>query len=235
MVTHKLDEVRKALDDNDVFGALPETDLAALIGFGTTVTLGAGKTIFQKDDPGESMMVVLAGRVKISNYSQDGKEAVLNFIEPGQVFGEIALLDGKPRTADATAMLASELFVLHRRDLLPFLEARPQVAIRLIEVLCAKLRRTTSMVEEVMLLNMGPRIAKAILRLAEEHGRKRGSEVRIELKLSQRELGGHVGLARENINRQLRQWSQDGILTSEGGHITILDEARLRRLAEEPG
>lgn len=232
MNEQKLEDVRRALDDNDVFGGLPEEDLRALIAYGVTAHYAAGKTIFQKDDPGESMMVVLAGQVKISNYSADGKEAVLNFIEPGQVFGEIALLDGKPRTADAAAMEPTELFVLRRRELLPFLEARPHAAIRLIEVLCAKLRHTTQMVEDVMLLNMEPRIARALLRLAEEHGRKRGGTIRLDLKISQRELGGYVGLARENINRQLKLWREQNLVRIEDGHIAILDEAGLRRVAE---
>lgn len=232
MGQQRLDDVRRALDDNDVFGALPETDLQGLIAYGTTSSFRGGETIFQKDDPGDSMMIVLAGRVKISNYSADGKEAVLNFIEPGQVFGEIALLDGRPRTADAAAMEATELFVLRRRELLPFLEQRPQVAIRLIEVLCTKLRNTTRMVEDVMFLNMGPRIARGLLRLAEDYGRRRGSAIRLDLKLNQRELGGYVGLARENINRQLKIWREEGLVTIEDGHITILDEEGLRRAAE---
>lgn len=229
----RLDEVRRALEANDVFGELSQDELEALLAYGATMRFRAGETIFQRGNPGESMMVVLSGRVKISNYSADGKEAVLNFIEPGGVFGEIALLDGKSRTADAAAMAPSELFVLRRRDLLPFLEARPQVAIRLIEVLCAKLRHATSMVEDIMLLNMGPRIARALLRLAEEHGRKRGGAIRLDLKLSQRELGAYVGLARENINRQLKLWREKGLIAIEAGGITILDEEGLRRAAEE--
>lgn len=229
----RLDEVRRALEANDVFGELSKEELEALLAYGATMRFRAGETIFQRGNPGESMMVVLSGRVKISNYSADGKEAVLNFIEPGGVFGEIALLDGKPRTADAAAMAPSELFVLRRRDLLPFLKARPQVAIRLIEVLCAKLRHATSMVEDIMLLNMGPRIARALLRLAEEHGRKRGGAIRLDLKLSQRELGAYVGLARENINRQLKLWREKGLIAIEAGGITILDEEGLRRAAEE--
>ena len=101
-------------------------------------------------------MVVLTGRVKISNYSADGKEAILNFFAPDRVFGEIALLDGKPRTADATAMEPTELFVLRRQELLRFVEGHPQVAIGLIEGLCAKLRHTTLVVEDIMFLGRGP-------------------------------------------------------------------------------
>lgn len=227
------ERVRRALDANDVFGALEPEDLEKLIAYGVTRNFANGETIFQRDDPGESMMIVLSGRVKISNFTADGKEAVLNFIEPGQVFGEIAVLDGKPRTADATAIEATELFELQRRELIPFLESHPACAIRLIEAVCGKLRHTTRMVEDIMFLNMAPRIARGLLRLAEEYGRKRGSAIRLDFKLSQRDLGGYVGLARENINRQLRLWREDGLVTVQDGYITILDEEGLRAVAEQ--
>lgn len=231
----KLAGVRRALDDNDLFGALPEPDLEELIARGSTAAYRAGEIIFQSEDAGESMMVVLAGRVKISNVSADGKEAILNFIDPGQVFGEIALLDGQPRTADATAIKPSELFVLRRPQLLPFLEARPRLAVRVIEALCAKLRHTTRMVEDTMLLNRDARIARALLRLAEEHGRRHGGAIRLDLKLSQRDLGSYVGFARENVNRQLKVWRELGIVTVQEGHVVILDEPGLRRFANERG
>ena len=176
-----LEDVRRALEQTEVFGALPERDLRELIAHGTTTCFGARETIFQKGDPGPSMMVVLAGRVKVSNYSADGKEAVLNFFEPDQVFGEIALLDGKPRTTDATAMVPTELFVLRRPDILPLLASHPQLALRLIEVLCDKLRHTTRMVEDDRLLEPPARIARALLHLADEFGRRCGGAVRLQI------------------------------------------------------
>ena len=225
--------VRRALDANDIFGGLPEADLDDLIGHGITASYAAGTTIFRSEDPGESMMIVLAGRVKISNVSADGKEAILNFIDPGQVLGEIALLDGQPRTADAAALQASELFVLRRRDFLPFLEARPELARKVIELLCAKLRHTTRMVEDLMLLGMGARMARAILHLAEEHGKRRGAAIRLDVKLSQRDLGAYVGLSREHVNRQLKVWRELNIVAIQDGHLVILDEAGLRAVADE--
>jgi CRP/FNR family transcriptional regulator, cyclic AMP receptor protein len=179
---------------------------------------------------------VLRGRVKISNVSLEGREAVHNLINPGRVFGEIALLDGKERTADATALEPTELLVLQRRDFIPFVESHPpRMALRLIEVLCAKLRRTTTVVEDTAFLTTGPRIAKALLRLAEEYGRREGGggAVRIELKLSQRELGGMVGLARENVNRQLREWREDGLIRIDRGCVVIEDVESLGAIAEE--
>ena len=224
--------VQEALDANDIFGGLAPELLGELIGHGVTRRWKAGETIFRHDDPGESMMVVLEGRVKISTMTLDGKEVVLNFIDEGEVLGEIALLDGKPRTAAATAMEACELFELRRRDLLPFLERHPEVAIRLIEAVCGKLRHTTKMVEDLMFLNMGPRVARGLLRLAEEYGRRKGTAIRLDLKISQRDLGGYVGLARENINRQLKNLKDQGLVSLEGGQITILDEEGLQAVAD---
>ena len=187
-------------------------------------------SIFRRGDPGDSMMIVLSGRVRISNAVPGGKEAIINFIDPGRLFGEIALLDGKPRSADATADTRSELLVLHRRELLPFLQAHPAVTIRLVALLCERLRRVTAMMEDVMFLNTGQRIAKALLRLAEEHGTRLADGMTIDVKINQTDLGFHVGVCREGVNRQLRQWQRAGIIGREEGRITIRQPTRLRSL-----
>jgi CRP-like cAMP-binding protein len=224
--------LRDALADSDVFGSLTEEEIDRLIAYGHSVRHAKGKAIFQKGDPGDSLMIVLGGRVKISNVSAEGKEAVLNFIEPGQSFGELALFDGKPRSADATAIEASELFVLRRADVLAFIERHPEVAFRAIGVLCERVRRTSELLEDSITLTMPARLARGLIRLARLYGRPAADGLRIELKLSQRELGGYIGLARENINRQLMLWRQDGVLTVEEGRIVILDQKALQRIAD---
>ncbi len=225
--------IREALADSDLFGALAEEELDRLLAFGRRVRYPAGKVIFQKGDPGDSLMVVLSGRIKIGTLSAEGREAVLSFIEPCRSFGEVALLDGKPRSADATAVTAVELFVLRRADVMTFIERHPGIALRIIGMLCAKLRRTTEMVEDHVLLQMEARTARALLRLAAEYGRPCADGVRIELRLSQRELGGIVGLARENVNRQLAAWRGRGLLSIERGTITLRDLERLRGIAAD--
>jgi CRP-like cAMP-binding protein len=225
--------VKEALSDSDVLGSLTEPELDRLIPYGIVHTHRPGEVIFQKGDPGESLMVVLHGRVKIGSVSIDGRESLLTFIEPGASFGEIALLDGKPRSADATAVEPTELFVLRRKDLLGYLERHPEIALRIIGVLCARIRRITEMAEDATLLNMTPRIARAILRLAAEYGQVADGTIRLGLKLSQRELGCYIGLARENVNRQLGAWRQNGVIAVEGGHIVIRDPARLKAIARE--
>src|SRR5919202_3448947 len=154
-------QARRALAGNEVLGALEPAEAEALVARGRVARYEAAEAIFRQGDPGDSMMIVLSGRVRISNTVPGGKEAIINFIDPGRLFGEIALLDGKPRSADATADVRSELLVLHRRELIPFLQAHPAVTIRLVALLCERLRRATAMMEDVMFLNTGQRIAKA--------------------------------------------------------------------------
>jgi len=230
-VKNRKSEIRDALADSDLFGALFDGELDELVSYGAAQSLPENKVIFQRGDKGDSLMIVIRGRVKISNVSVDGKEAVLNFIEPGHCFGEIAMLDGKARSADATTLEPSELFMLRKNDMLRFIEEHPDVIWRVMGVLCAKLRRTTEMVEDSVLLTMEPRIARGLLRLAGDYGRRAGKDVRIELRLSQRELGSYVGLARENINRHLGNWRQRGVLSVDGGFIVIHDMAALEKSA----
>lgn len=189
--------------------------------------------IFRKGSPGHGMMAVIKGRVKISSPSPDGKEVVLNVINPGEVFGEIALLDGKERTADATAMSECELLVLERRDFIPFLERHPEICVRLLAVLCERLRRTSEQVEDVLFLELPARLAKTLLRLAETHGKPAEGGTRIGLRLSQRELANMVGSSRESINKQLREWQREGMIDMREGAITLMNAPALTAVAEQ--
>src|SRR3954466_7374553 len=110
-------------------------------------TLKRGATIFAKGDPGLSLLAVITGTVKISISSPDGRNAILNLIGPGEIFGEIALLDGAPRSADATANTNCEFFVIDRREFLPFVRSQPALSMKFIELLCARLRWTSEQVE----------------------------------------------------------------------------------------
>lgn len=233
MATVKLDMIRDALADSDVFGALYDDEIDKLAEYGSVSTIPAGRTVINRGDPGDSMMIVLSGRMKVSNISSDGKEAILNFIDEGRCFGEIALLDGKQRTADVAAMEKTEVLVLRRGEVIRFIETHPDVALRMIGVLCQKLRRTTELVEDGMLLGMSPRVARALLRLSRDYGVRTPEGVRIELRLSQRELGALAGSAREVVNRQLRIWKDEGVIAIEGGKLTILRAQELEDLAEE--
>jgi len=171
--------------------------------------------------------------VLLARLANDAREIVLNFLGKGDVIGEIAILDGAPRTANVIAIEETETLILYRRDLLPALQKNPDAMLELIKVLCEKLRATSLIVEENA-LPMAARAAAGLLRLADQHGRMVKDGTLIDLKLSQRDLGGYLGLSRENVSRQLGLFREIGLLRIDGPQILILDSEALRRYAEEP-
>lgn len=222
---------RALLEGHYLFGQLTAEELDGLLAHARTERYRTGQTIFLKGSAGTGMMAVLSGRVRISTPSPDGRELVLNMIHEGEVFGELALLDGKERTADASAAVDCELLVLERRDLLPFLERHPSVALRLLAIVTGRLRQTTEQVEDVAFLGLESRLAKQLLKLAARHGRQGASgEITIDAKLSQRELGQMIGLSRESINKQLGAWQREGFVRVEEGTITLVEFDELQRI-----
>jgi CRP-like cAMP-binding protein len=187
-----------------------------------------GATIFAKGDPGNSLFVVASGTVKISVSSVEGRSALLNFAGVGDLFGEIALLDGLPRTTDATANTNCELLVIDRRDFIPFVQAQPDLALKLIELLCMRLRWTTGQIEQVILQNLPGRVANALIRLADRRARAVGQAIAI----TQQEIGEMVGMTRESINKQLRAWESNNWIRLEHGAVHILDVTALAAFAE---
>ena len=192
----------------------------------------AQATIFQKGDPGGSMMAVVSGRVKICTYSADGKELVLNIIDRGGLFGEIAVLDGQPRSADAVAIEDSELLVLERNRLMPFLTANPEIATRLIAVLCQRLRQTSEALEDALLRDAPSRVARGLLRLAGIFGKNEAGGLRLDIKLSQQQIGNLIGISRESTNKYIVEWTRAGWVAVNNGFITISDREALESLSE---
>ena len=232
-MTTSHDRAREALKTLSFLGGLPDPLIDQLAGRAHSKRYRKGETIVTRGDDGESLMIVLAGRAKISNITSDAREIVLNFLGKGDVIGEIAILDGAPRTASAVAIEDTEALVLYRRDLLPVLLKNPDAMLELIQILCEKLRATSAIVEENS-LPMAARVAAGLLRLADQHGRVVKGGTLIDLKLSQRDLGSYLGLSRENVSRQLGLFRDIGLLQIEGPQILILDPVALRRYSEEP-
>lgn len=227
---------RAVFGRHPLFGDLPPSDIEKLAAYARVDRFRKGASIFRKGDASSGLMAVLEGQVKISVPSVDGKEAVLNVIHAGQVFGEIALLDGRPRTADATAMTDCDLLVLDRREFVPLLRANPDLALRLMELLCARLRRTSEQVEDVMFLNLEGRLAKALLRLAEDDWEPGGTRARVTI--TQRELGQMIGMSRESTNKQLQEWQRRGWVRLVTGGVELLDRPALAAMTDseiDPG
>lgn len=228
--TDSVDKVA-ILAANPLFAGIAADDLEPLARDARIRSLAANQPIFSKGDPGDSMMAVLDGRVRICCYSEEGKELTLNIISAGEFFGEIALIDGEPRTADAVTMEPCRLLVVDRRSFRPWVEDRPAVGMALLTILCHRLRRTSAQLEDTLFFEAPYRLARCLLRLAETFGEPVGDGTRIDVKLSQQRLGTLVGLTRESVNKCLKEWERDEIVAVESGRIVIRDTVSLEAMA----
>ena len=216
------------LRQHQFFCDLEPEALDQLCRYAKHVTLKRGATLFSKGDPGNSLFAVISGTVKMSISSPEGRNAILNLIGPGEVFGEMAVLSGQARSADATANSNCEMFVIDRRDFLPFVRNHPALAMKFIELLCERVRRTSDQVEQVILQDLPSRLASALLGLTE---RQKPDDNRT-IEITQQEISEMVGMTRESINKQLRAWAARGWVRLEHGAVVVLDASALRGLAE---
>ena len=229
---HRDFDKQAVLRNHPIFGGLRPDLLERLSAHAVRRTARKGTTIFARGDPGTCLFAVCAGTVKISAPSPAGRSAIFNLVSEGSVFGEIALLDGLPRTADATAITDCELMVIERRDFVPLVQAQPEVALKLIETLCGRLRHTTEQLEDVMFLDLPGRLAKTLLQLAKSSSATpRGTKVM----LTQEDIGKIIGISRESTNKQLREWEARNWLALERGGIVILNPAGLAKIAGNGG
>ena len=221
---------RQLLRRSPLFARLSDDELDAMLVHATVARHAEGDQIVAKGDPGNTMMAVLKGRIMISAPSADGRQMVLTVMHEGDVVGEIALLDGKERTADITAMTDCELLVVPRRSFLAVMQRRPELAMDLLVVLCERLRRTNEQVEDLAFLELEARIAKVLTRLAEEDAAGRPHAGPVTVKIAQRALGELVGGSRESVNKHLQDWKRAGIIAVEKGAIVIRDPEGLAAL-----
>jgi CRP/FNR family transcriptional regulator, cyclic AMP receptor protein len=214
-----------------IFEALSEEETTVIMQMARMVNHPARHTVFQEGEPGDHLLVVMHGRVKVSLVSPDGKEAILSILEPGDMFGEMALLDGEPRSATVTTMEKCSFLVLWRRDFLPFLERNPHVSLKLLAALSKRLRSTNDMVGGLSFLNLPARLARILINLGQQYGKLTSEGIAIGLKLSQEELGNLVGVSRESVNRQIRLWVDAGVLEYTHGAIILKNSDLLFREA----
>jgi CRP-like cAMP-binding protein len=234
VLTPKLerDSKREALLCSPIFAVMKPEELNEILTFASERRLRRGQTIFHRGDEGSSMMAVLRGRVRITTVSADGKEVTLNVINPGEILGEIALLDGEPRSADAVAVEDSTVLVVERKHFLPFLHQSEDLFLRVLTVLCSRLRRTSASLEDVALFDLPVRLARTLMRLAKDYGQKSGNGIRIDLKLSQRDLSNLVASSRESVNKQLRIWRDEGWIDDESGFLILRQPSELQELSQ---
>jgi CRP/FNR family transcriptional regulator, cyclic AMP receptor protein len=231
-VQRRVADKRAILREHFLFGRLSPHHLDRLSACIVTKSVKRGTSIFSKGDPGSSMLAIAKGTVRISVPVADGHDVVFNLLGKGEIFGEIALLDGRTRTADAIAVTDCELFVIERRDFLPLVREDSEIALELIEVLCLRLRRQSTQAEDVMFHNLPSRLAKALLRLADV-GAGAAPAPQRKVTITQRDLGNMIGMSRESTNKQLRIWEKCKWVRLDRGVIEIVSSSNLAEIAED--
>jgi CRP-like cAMP-binding protein len=204
-----------------LFRGLPPQDIRKLAGTTRERQMRAGETLFQRGDPGTSMMLVLAGEVRVELPDFSGAHLVLQVLRRGEAFGELALFDGKPRSADVVAVTHGRLLVLERAAVLDRMQAEPGFAIRVAEVLCDRLRRTNAKLEALRFRDAGQRICLFLLQQHQETGVS-------NLDITQAALAEIVGATRETVNRRLAEMEAAGAIARKPGRITLLDRSLLQ-------
>ena len=219
--------------DSLLLSSLSDDDRRTLLSHARRASFQPGQMIFGRSDPGDMLLLIKDGRVEISITSLSGRKSVLNHMGPGEALGEIALLDGGLRSADATAATGVTGLVLHRTDVMAFLQARPHALFALVAELCAKVRNASDMFATQAQTEAQSRLARALIRLAERWGEDtpEGPLLPAE-RFSQTDLGEFSGISRENVNRRLRSWADAGLIGMDAKGITLKDRAALGEIAE---
>lgn len=225
------------MEENDIaylkqvslFASLSDDDRRVLAVVAKRRTFRAGEVIFHRDDPGQVLYVIKEGKVKICLISPDGQEISLVVFGKGECFGELALLDGLPRSADAIAMEKVECYTLQRSDFHNAIIKTPMIAIQVLEVLSKRLRSTDQQVEDLIFLDVYGRVAKKLLELADSHGTSVDNGTRIEVRLTQQELASMVGASRESVNKVVGYFTDKKYISTDRHRITIHRVDDLRR------
>lgn len=233
-MTDTVQRRREMLAATPLFATIPTDLLDELATKAKMVRVDSREILFSKGDPGDRLYLVTKGLIRIGVLSAEGREVTYGMIKVGELFGEIAVLDGGVRTADATAMETSDLLALERRDVTAFLQRHPIHALHLIEVLCDRVRRADNLLEDIVFLSLPGRLAKHLLVLTQTLGTRPKPGGPAIIKLSQQEVADHLGISRESVNKVLSKWEQIGIVTLGRGQITLNKTATLEEFASPP-
>jgi CRP-like cAMP-binding protein len=224
--------IRLIRDSSPLFSRLESEHIGALLDIGRTTKVESGQMLFRKGDEPDRFFVIVTGSARAVVPSHDGRDLVLRLMGPGDVFGEIAALDGEARTADVITTEACELLIFERNRFKQYMLERPEVATELVAVLARRLRTTTELLTDNVFLGVPARLAKVLLGLARGRTPSGPEKDRIDIEYSQQELADMTGTSRVSINKQLRAWEDLGLVSIKRRLLTILDIEGLEDCAE---
>ncbi len=217
MNTSAMDIIR----NSPAFRELDEQSLLEISKLCVTRTFATGETVFRQGESGNSLVGLVAGKIRISVNSRSGQELNLNLIEPGEIVGEIAFIDGGLRTATGTAVMPSQCITISRKPFFRLLDRRPQITRHLLTLLCERVRWTSQLVADSAFLSVPDRMVSRLLDLAQiDNGRQLTSEAVV--RLPQQELADYLGVSRQVVNGYLRDWQKKDQVRLSRGTITLL-------------
>ena len=190
-----------------------------------------GEIVFSEGEPGDSLYIVLSGKIKVGRRAADGRQNLIAVMGPSDMVGELSLFDPGPRTATATAVLDTRLARLRKQALRPWLTNRPEIAEQLLRVLARRLRRTNDALADLIFTDVPGRVAKTLLQMAGRFGTRDGGVLRVNHDLTQEEMAQLVGASRETVNKALADFASRGWLRLDGKSVIIMDPERLARRA----
>jgi len=234
--TERMGTIVAALRGVSLFRELPEADLQELARQVVLRRVTRNEEVFAQGDAGDGLYVVAAGLVGIIRQSPEGDELLLSLCEQGESFGELALLDGAPRSASAIAMEGGTLLFLPRAAFRATLDAHPAALWRCLEAVVRQLRRLTDVADDIALVDVRRRLAHTLLRLAdrgviEVAGHPLEPEHR-PVRITQQHLANMTGATRESVNKQLQAFAAEGLIALEQGRVRVVDRARLEACGE---
>ena len=211
-----------------LFGDLAEDEIQSLVDVTSTRRYPKNALILMADEEGDTMFVISHGRVKVALLAEDGGEVILSLLGPGQFFGEMSLLDGKPRSATVIATEDSEVIMLRRGDFLRALQRIPRIAPKLLASLTGRLRRADQQIENLALRNVAGRVAATVVQLAEEQGTETDEGIAIPARPTHQDLANMAGTTRETVSRVLKRFEKDNYILNRGRDLILLKGRDLR-------
>jgi CRP/FNR family transcriptional regulator, cyclic AMP receptor protein len=230
--TSREDLATDALRRSGLFGRCTDAALATLAGRMTRRRYRRGEVIFHEGDPGDALHVVMSGRVKIGRHSPEGDEAIVASIGPGDAFGELVLLDGAPRSATATALDATETLTIGREAFADLVDHDDGFRWGLLGSIAHSYRRVTDQVAEAHFLDLAGRLARQLVRLAEEASPGAARDVPLGRLYTQSELAAMIGGTRPRVNRLVGEFVDSGLIRIEDDDLIVVDTERLLRRAD---
>lgn len=223
-------KLAEALTAQSLFADCEQAELSDIIARGNVRTYKPGQELMAQGEQGRTLFIVIRGLARVSMLAANGREIILDYAEAGHVLGEIAFLDGGERTASVIAIDPVEALVLTKTAFAEIIDKHKGLPLRLLKAMARRLRQNNAVIEADRAYTSGPRLARFLLRLMMGDSSETGNQLKIAL--SQGELGNFAGMSREQINRQLSAWVDNGIVALKGGRVTILDREALTDVAE---